>query len=368
MPGSRKNPVVIIGSRSDSYVCAVAWGLERCGIPCEIIGPFGSGDGLRVSLTVERLNNRPLILFDGEPLEASAVWFRKRQLPELSETVFTPDRGFIESEIWSFYNDILFSLNASTALRVNDLIAADRNERKSEALRAARKAGFLVPTTRFSQNFSDIKKFALDHCSVVAKPFTYHEWKKQASGEFYLAHAEELSAELIISSHDSVCICPAIYQEKIRKKLDIRITSIGEEIYAMFIKSNKSLDWRLSIKTGDYETEIFYDKLLYDKIRKFMRISALLYSCIDIAIDINDNIYFLDSNAFGQCLFLEELHENLNVVQSMVRLLAAGRCDKTTLAGINYRSFLETQPNQTPSSDISNAARKASPFTTIESA
>ena len=103
---------------------------------------------------------------------------------------------------------------------------------------------------------------------------------------------------------------PGIFQELIRKDYDMRLTVVGESMFAARILSQQSerarLDWRIAPYDLKHEV-IDLPRDIRDKVCAFMAECGLVYSCLDFIVTPEGQYVFLESNPRGQYLWIEEL-------------------------------------------------------------
>ena len=102
--------------------------------------------------------------------------------------------------------------------------------------------------------------------------------------------------------------CPAIFQERIDARLDIRVTAIGSELFAAEIESQAgdgALDWRLDHSVPFRPHSL--DPEVADRLRELMARLELLYGAIDLRLTPEGEYVFLEVNPSGQFLFVELL-------------------------------------------------------------
>lgn len=98
-----------------------------------------------------------------------------------------------------------------------------------------------------------------------------------------------------------------LFQNKIEKSFDLRVTVIGTQIFAALIKSQQGagvIDWRL-----DQGVEIVPFELPEEdrnKCIKLCREFGLNYAALDFAITKEAELVFFELNPAGQFLFVEE--------------------------------------------------------------
>ncbi len=101
---------------------------------------------------------------------------------------------------------------------------------------------------------------------------------------------------------------PVICQEFIDKICDIRVTIVGNKIFAakIFSHSEKSkIDFRTDYSSLTYE-KCKLSKDIEDELLRLNKYYNLNYSAIDLIQDKNGEIYFLELNPNGQYLWIEE--------------------------------------------------------------
>lgn len=139
---------------------------------------------------------------------------------------------------------------------------------------------------------------------VIYKPLTWGvvELEEGCSGTIY--------ASQIVSSKnilDGVKFAPGIYQARIAKYRDIRVTIFGEKIFAVAIDSSstKSVDVRRDLLNLEH-TPIILPEQLEISCRLIMKKYNLLYGAIDL-IETKDGEYlFLELNPNGQWGWIEK--------------------------------------------------------------
>jgi hypothetical protein len=120
-----------------------------------------------------------------------------------------------------------------------------RMDSKEEQLRMAARHGLRIPATCISNSAEQVKAFVEQHRPVVAKmqsSFAVYKGEQEHvvfTNEITDAHLRELA---------SLQYCPMTFQQKLEKKLELRVTIVGKEVFAFSIDSQKmanaKVDWR----------------------------------------------------------------------------------------------------------------------------
>lgn len=133
----------------------------------------------------------------------------------------------------------------SHARWLNPLAALELLDCKPYQLRLAQQVGLTVPRTTISNNPAAVERIfnEVDHGRVVFKSLT----------PLFLPTDDVLfTTEITRStlSQAGIVKCPAIYQELVERRSDLRITIVGQEVFAARIASQQlheqrdRLDWR----------------------------------------------------------------------------------------------------------------------------
>jgi hypothetical protein len=77
-----------------------------------------------------------------------------------------------------------------------------------------------------------------------------------------------------------------------------------------------------------------------NKLRALMHKLGLAYGCIDLVVDPDGGIYFLEVNQAGQFLFVEEALPSMPLLAAMTAMLGTGRRDYA-LSGSESPRFVD---------------------------
>jgi len=117
--------------------------------------------------------------------------------------------------------------------------------------------------------------------------------------------------EAYLSVFDDFAPVPMIYQREIEKIYDIRVTVVGEQIFATAIHSQAhketEVDWRVwDVVDFDLEHEAITLPSSVAQCCRFMTEQyGLRYSAIDLIYGTDGNHYFLEMNPNGQWAWIE---------------------------------------------------------------
>lgn len=306
-------PVLIVAQAGDLHTLAVMQALQQRGVAAEWIDSADLGGALRLSCSLDGEAAATLALPAGRRLslaEFGCVWWRRPQRPPTPADLDEPTREFIRNE-WEHF---LYGLEAFVDARwVNSPAASQRASRKAIQLIQARALGLRVPRTLISNDPDEVLKLAAD-----APPLVYKRLGTTGRADTLT----RLLADADLQRLHTLPACPAIFQECIPARLDIRVTVMGRKLYAVEIDSQSGdapLDWRLDHGVGMRPHELDPDTEL--RLLALTRQLGLAYGAIDLRLTPEGEYVFLEINPGGQFLFLE-LVTGLPLSQHLAEFLA----------------------------------------------
>ncbi len=173
------------------------------------------------------------------------------------------------------------------------------NLNKYKVLEVAKQIGLKTPKTIITNNKYDLTKFAVELnieefiCKSIAENLSI-----QINNEYTLQQSVE---EFNITRTDSfpTSFMPTMFQEKISKKVDLRVFFLNGKCYSMSIHSNM-LDYRENYNNVRYNP-IKLPELIESKITLLMKHLNLKTGSLDF-IEKNDTseLFFLEINPNGQ--------------------------------------------------------------------
>lgn len=182
---------------------------------------------------------------------------------------------------------------------VNSPTSSRLAELKAFQLVNAHAEGLRVPRTRITNDPEAVKEFADDVKNLI--------YKRIGPVPRPLTATKPLLPSDLARLGD-LKNCPTLFQERIDAKLDIRVTVIGQSLYATEIDSQSGaspLDWRFD-HTAKFQ-EHGLDAGTSDRLLALMRRLSLRYGAIDLRLTPDGEYVFLEINPSGQYLFIELL-------------------------------------------------------------
>ncbi|WP_055692051.1 ATP-grasp ribosomal peptide maturase [Streptomyces prasinus] len=186
-------------------------------------------------------------------------------------------------------------------------------EFKPSGLAGAAAAGFLIPPSLVTSSPDAARAFVKRHGSVVYKPL--HNPVYLVDGVSNVVRIAEVAVDDI---DDSVAGTAHLFQQRVPKAADVRVTVIGGEVFCVRIDSGL-LDWRTNYSQLTYsvvEPPSGIESALY----RYMHHFGLGFGAFDFCVGEDGRWWFLECNPSGQWYWLE--HETgLPMLAAMADLL-----------------------------------------------
>ncbi|WP_429106545.1 hypothetical protein [Aeromonas allosaccharophila] len=168
-------------------------------------------------------------------------------------------------------------------------------ESKPYQLMLAKKIGFTVPKTIISNGLGF--KY-LEKDSFVVKSIDTVLLKE--NDDCYFTYTSRMSSENFINAQTKSA--PITFQEYVDDKLDIRVTVVGDKIFAVSIKRDGNFiegDWRVTEKINLEYDDICLPDRVKDMCFSYLKVLGLNYGAIDF-IKSHDDFFFIEINPTGE--------------------------------------------------------------------
>jgi glutathione synthase/RimK-type ligase-like ATP-grasp enzyme len=295
--------ILVLASHDDEHATVVAREINRLGGAAEIVDLSAFPEHVRLSMHYDCCGGREFALeLPGGHRNVGdfgSVWWRRPQTPLVSSDITRPThRLFAVNEAQEALYGLWHTLDA---FWVNDPSRDLVAHRKPFQLQVAQDVGLRVPVTLITNDPDEARSFvdARGYRDVVYKSFsaTETEWR-----ETRIMRQEELSLL------DQVRYAPVIFQEYIEALYDLRVTVVGDEIFAAAIHSQQTaytVDFRMDIENAEVEA-VSLPSEVEGALRSLMTRLGLVYGAIDMRRTPDDRYVFLEINPAGQWLFIEQ--------------------------------------------------------------
>ncbi|NJP41923.1 ATP-grasp ribosomal peptide maturase [Actinacidiphila epipremni] len=174
-------------------------------------------------------------------------------------------------------------------------------EYKPAQLAAAARCGLRVPPTLLTNDVDAARRFAADHGPVVYKPL-YNSDYTDPQGRGMTVWVEEVAPEAL---DDGVGRTMHLFQQRVDKVADIRLTAVGDRLFAVRIDGSPGLDWRRHYDDLSYElidTPAGVAESVHDYLGRF----GLAYGAFDFGLDAAGEWHWYECNPNGQFAWFPE--------------------------------------------------------------
>jgi glutathione synthase/RimK-type ligase-like ATP-grasp enzyme len=320
----RRNAVLIVRHGVDDHASLVSAELEKLGVEVVCLDTDRFPHATSLTFSVEagvpsiqlRVDERQ---YRGDMF--AAVWYRHIRLPLAPYIADHDARRMAESELRWTLEGALLALEP--VLWANHPHANLLARSKLLQLRIAARLGFKIPETHVTADPRAIRD-------------RYRTWggrmvAKLAGGQI-VAHSIDtqfLVPTTLVTQHDlqdeaALCACPAIYQRLVEKLHDLRVTVVGDEVFACRIDSpaheKARVDWRAAGEAALDLQPCGLDTAIADRCRALLRTLGLEIAGIDFIVTPDGDTVFLEINAAGQWAWVQEA-TGLPIAASIARRL-----------------------------------------------
>ncbi|MGB8195208.1 MAG: hypothetical protein WCF67_24945 [Chitinophagaceae bacterium] len=273
---------------------------------------------LDYTITTTFTNNKWQVLLQHEQEtynleDLAAVWYRRSfNLGSGLKELLAPE--YLGPTYKEVQRTLFGMLEGLPCFQIERYSVYRRLDSKEEQLRMAVKHGLKIPATCISNSPDNAKAF-IDQMNgpVVTKmqsSFSIYKEKEE-----HVVYTSEITGDHL-QDLDGLTLCPMTFQERLEKKLELRVTIVGRKIFCFSIDSqrvsNAQVDWR---KEGVAMIEDWQPYELPDAIQQklsaFMDDYGLNYGAIDLIITPDEEYYFLEVNAAGEYFWLDKLADNV---------------------------------------------------------
>jgi len=247
------------------------------------------------------------ISLDGVVVRGAAItgaYFRRPGAPVVPDTATDPgERAYIEAE-WSSFLKSLYSrlegrwLNSPTKI----FMAED----KPMQLLLAQEIGFHVPQAFVTNDILCARAIsALGQ--AIGKPLRQAVLAGETERVIFTSRLAEIEDE----QAEAIRLTPFIVQSEILKQYDVRVTVVGERVFATAIWSQDNeetiTDWRKGSRPDLRHEKIVLDRRVERQCVKLVQRLGLRYGAIDLVCDQLGKLWFLEINPNGQWAWIENL-------------------------------------------------------------
>lgn len=180
---------------------------------------------------------------------------------------------------------------------------------KPMQLSLARRLGLATPRTLITNDAARAHAFVTSCANgAVAKMLAGFPVYSE-SGEEQVVFTTALEAHHL-ERLEGLRYAPMVFQERIAKQLELRVTVVGRQIFAAAVDSQATpgaeVDWReRGVALLRAWTPYTLPADVEQKLAAYMRAIDMQYSAIDLIVEPGGRHVFLEANPAGECYWLE---------------------------------------------------------------
>lgn len=279
--------------------------------------------GVTVFVTLD-FHNSLFFLYDSvikkkyDIKDFTSVYYRRPVLREMNETDLTDaELQFLKMEHYQTLEGLYKILKS--AYWINPVFAIREAENKLYQQQLAIELGFTTPAsivTNIPEDFFHFYESYQNNC--VIKPIR--------SGQIGIAETEKVVYTSRLDrkpSKKTIKLCPSYLQEEIKKTYDVRVTVVGEKVFATAIYSQDCEDTKTDWRKGEHilpHKEINLPDSISKKCRYLLNTLNLRFGAIDFIYNDKGDYIFLEINPNGQWAWIE-CRTNYKISTEIAKLL-----------------------------------------------
>ena len=311
--------ILVVSHAGDDHAAGVLAALQRRGHPAVLLDtarfPIEASVTERFSTDARSYEFR----FNGHRIDLGACragWWRRPQAFTMHPKLAPEVVSFSYTEC----HEALAGLWSALDIKwVNQPALDEVAHHKPFQLAVATEVGLTIPRTVITNNPETVREFIAE---LAPEPVIYKTFlaTEQCWRETRVIRDDEL--KLL----DSVSYAPVIFQQYIPAVADVRVTVVGDRMFAAEIKATKGgydIDYRMDLAGASFEPTELADET-QEGIRRLMKKLGLVYGAIDLRRTSGGDV-FLEINPAGEWQFVEE-RTGQPMTQAVAELLAFLDC------------------------------------------
>jgi glutathione synthase/RimK-type ligase-like ATP-grasp enzyme len=258
----------------------------------------------------------------------TSVYYRRPEIPGISiEGLTYGEEIFIRNE-HTFFLEGFYKI-LKNAFWFSPVYSIREAENKVYQLIKARELGFQIPKSILTTNYqSALEFYNLMNSNCIIKPIKSGLISEQDHEKVVFTSKIAQFPE----SPASIQNCPSYLQELIEKKSDLRVTVVGNKIFATEILSQENEDTKIDWRRGEnilIHRKVSIPKDIEKKCVKLVKDLNLKFGAIDFIIDKNGKYIFLEINPNGQWAWIE-YQTKYPISKEIVEILKNGKNQTNT--------------------------------------
>jgi ATP-grasp ribosomal peptide maturase len=289
-------PVLVVSRLDDATADEVITELNRRRVPVVRLDPGDFPAAVTVNATFGGFGSAGTLVTETRTVDLDGV----RSVYWRRPTPYTADLAMSEQTARWAVEEARYGLGGTLAALpgahyVNHPWRNRDAEFKPAQLATAARCGLTVPATLITNDPDKARVFVLAHRPVLYKPFRQTEYT-DAGGRALTVWIEDVDPEQI---DDRVRHTAHLFQRRVPKTADIRLTAVGEHLFAVRIDGSPGVDWRRHYDSLTY-TPVRVPSEVAKGVRAYLDAFGLVFGAFDFGLDPDGRWHWYECNPNGQ--------------------------------------------------------------------
>jgi len=193
----------------------------------------------------------------------------------------------------------------------------------------AGRLGFEIPASTVTTDPAALLDFIRAHGGCITKHVS-HQSTRDSELDHEMLRFTEPVTHRDLAAYRSAQLAPVYAQAYVPKRVELRVTVVGEQVFAAEIDSQAAArtrhDWRRLDTGATYRVHALPDEVAARCVR-LTRALGLRYGAIDLVLTPDDRYVFLEINPAGEFHWIERL-TGLPITRAIAELLIALHGDR----------------------------------------
>lgn len=276
---------------------------------------FDAGDfpsNARISVSFRASTPRYTLRTGGRTVrfdELSAVWYRKPRPCVAADSIVDAEvRGVVEQDAREFIASVWDSLACRTLPGPPSAMAIA--QRKASQMCRATALGFDVAPTSFTNDPQELLDLYREcNGQLISKITSTLALRPRFGSEF--SRYTDMVSPRDVAHAQAVSLCPIVLQAYVPKRLELRVTVVGRQVFAAEIDSQAThrtrVDWRRYDLAATPHRPHALPRAIADRCVALVADAGLAFGTIDLILTPDDRYVFLELNSAGEYGWIEEL-------------------------------------------------------------
>ena len=255
--------------------------------------------------------------------EITSIWYRRPVSPMPDTKIIDPEvQDFVIEESRVALEGLWRTLTCFWVSNPDNIRVA---ENKLYQLTIAAREGFFVWPTMVTSDAAAARVFYNEHKGdVVYKPL--RKGRLIIEGELNFIFTNLIGADTV-NDFDNIKYAPSLLQKYIHKGIELRVTVIGEKVFAIAIESQNTPDaihdWRRA-QNNLLHRHFDLPADVESKCKNLVKKLGLRFGAIDLIVTPENEYVFVEINPNGQWAWIQQLCPKIPMRETLADLLLHG--------------------------------------------